>query len=112
MECGAGPGAVVGAGALPLERGEALPVRRIFDDSEDRPILGRREPKCMVGRFGTAAVLGGHHARLPQFGHHPAARTALANTPAPPLPAETRPATRLLPLPPPTTPLVRQTSPL
>src|SRR5262244_3231732 len=51
VERGAVTGAVVGAGALPLERGEALPVRRIFDDAKDRPILGRREPKSMVGRL-------------------------------------------------------------
>src|SRR5262245_63088866 len=55
---GAVTGAVIGAGALPLERGDALPVRRIFDDAKGRPVLGRHEPKSMVGRLGIAAVVG------------------------------------------------------
>src|SRR6516225_4010991 len=79
IERGAVTGAVVGAGALALERDEALPVRRIFDDAEDRPVLGRREPKGMVGGLGIAAIVGGHCPRLPQFGHHRAALRALVN---------------------------------
>src|SRR5262249_61331665 len=89
---GAVTGAAIGAGALPLERGDALPVRRIFDDAKGRPVLGRHEPKSMVGRLGIAAVVGGHRPRLPPFRPHPAAPVAPVNLPRPPLPRRHRAA--------------------
>jgi hypothetical protein len=60
--------AIVGARTLLLERGEALLVGRIFDDAEDRAVLGRCKPKGMVGDLAITAVVGGHGSRLPEFG--------------------------------------------
>ena len=79
VEGGAVTGAVVGARALPLERGQALLVRRIFDDAEDRAVLGRRKPKRMVGDLVIAAVVGGRGPRLPQFGDDGAAGRAVVD---------------------------------
>src|ERR1043166_3741108 len=76
IEGGAVAGAVVGACALRLERGEALPVRGIFDDAEDRAVLRRREPKRMIGDLGPAAVVGRGRARLPELGDDRAAGAA------------------------------------
>ena len=65
---GAVTGAVVGARALLLERGQALPVRRILDDAEHRAVPGRRQPERMVRDLVIAAVVGGHGPGLPQLG--------------------------------------------
>jgi hypothetical protein len=79
VEGGAVTGTVVGARALLLERGQALLVRRILDDAEDRAILGWRKPKGMVGDLVTAAVTGGRGPRLPHLGDDGAAGPAVVN---------------------------------
>ncbi|MGZ3328410.1 MAG: hypothetical protein ACXU85_14745 [Xanthobacteraceae bacterium] len=91
-------GAIVSARTLLLERGEALLVGRIFDDAEDRAVLGRSKPKGMVGDLAITAVVGGHGPRLPEFGDDGTAGPAVVDVWRRRVLNENRTATRRIPL--------------
>ena len=73
---GAVTGAVVGARALPLERGQARCLSEDIDDAENRADPWVAKPKGMVGDLVTAAVTGGRGPRLPHLGDDGAAGPA------------------------------------
>ena len=69
-------GAVVGQFFLVRDGGEALTVRRIFDDAEHRTALRRRQAMAARDGVAIAAIVGGRARRLPQFVHDGAAFAA------------------------------------
>src|SRR6185437_6436796 len=57
----------IGRPVLRRHRGEALLVRRIFDDTEDAAIRRRRQAERMIGRVLVAAIVGWRTVRLPEL---------------------------------------------